>query len=124
MWVIDRIAESRIEKALADGVFDNLPGAGKAVDLDDDRLVPEALRMAYRILKNANCLPREIELRSHIQVMRTLVDAVEDPQERAKFDRKLAMLILSLNLAGPDRLDPREDRNHVDRVRCRASGIE
>jgi len=124
MWLIDRIAESRIEKALADGVFDNLSGAGKAVDLDDNRLVPETLRIAYRILKNANCLPREIELRSQIQGMRTLVGTAEDPQERAKINRKLAMLILSLNLAGPDRLDPRSDRHYGDSVRRRALGIE
>ena len=32
-----------------------MPGAGRPLDLDDeDALVPEELRMAHRILKNAN----------------------------------------------------------------------
>ena len=39
------------------GAFDDLPGAGKPLDLDDDRLVPEDVRIAYRILRNAGFVP-------------------------------------------------------------------
>ena len=35
--------------------------AEKKIDLDDDALVPEDLRMAYRILKNAGFIPPEVE---------------------------------------------------------------
>ena len=48
------LAERRIEEAIARGEFDNLPGAGRPLDLDDeDPLWPEEVRMARRILKNA-----------------------------------------------------------------------
>jgi len=39
-----------------------LPGSGKPLDLEDDRLIPEELRLAHRILKNAGYLPKEIQL--------------------------------------------------------------
>ena len=41
--------------------FDDLPGSGRPLELDDDRLVPEELRVAWRILKNAGFVPPEIE---------------------------------------------------------------
>jgi hypothetical protein len=54
MLALEIIAERKIEEALARGEFDNLPGAGRPLDLDDvDPLIPEELRMAFRILKNA-----------------------------------------------------------------------
>lgn len=57
----DRIAEERIARALAAGEFDALPGSGRPLDLGDDLLVPPEVRMANRILKNAGCLPPELE---------------------------------------------------------------
>ena len=45
-------AEQRILEAQTQGVFDDLPGAGAPLKLDDDAMVPEELRAAYRILKN------------------------------------------------------------------------
>ena len=59
----DRIAEERIARALAAGEFDALPGRGRPLDLGDDLLVPAEVRMANRILKNAGCLPPELEKR-------------------------------------------------------------
>ena len=53
MLALEWIAERRIAEAVSQGELDNLPGAGRALELDDDALVPEELRMAHRILKNA-----------------------------------------------------------------------
>lgn len=58
---IDGIVEQRIQEAQARGEFDGLPGQGKPLELDDDRLVPQEVRVAYRILKNAGCVPPEVE---------------------------------------------------------------
>ncbi len=63
MTGFDAIVEAKIAEAQRDGAFDGLPGAGKPLALDDDRLVPEDLRMAYRILKNAGFVPPEVEER-------------------------------------------------------------
>lgn len=58
---LDELIERRIDEARRQGAFDDLPGSGRPLDLDDDRLVPEELRVAYRILKNAGYLPPEVE---------------------------------------------------------------
>jgi hypothetical protein len=57
----DLIAERRIQEALARGEFDNLPGAGRPLELDDEPLVPEEVRAIYRVLKNAGFVPPEVE---------------------------------------------------------------
>ena len=56
-----RVAENRIREAIAQGEFDNLPGGGKPLNLEEYFSTPEDLRMAFSILKNANCAPVEVE---------------------------------------------------------------
>ncbi len=58
--MLEFIAEQRIAEAIANGELDDLPGAGKALELDDHALVPEELRVAHRILKNAGVAPPEV----------------------------------------------------------------
>jgi hypothetical protein len=48
--VLQRLAEHRIEQAMREGKFDNLPGAGEPVDLDD-MPVDENARMIWWALK-------------------------------------------------------------------------
>jgi hypothetical protein len=59
--MLDFLAEKAIQDAIARGELDALPGAGRPLELDDDALIPEELRLAYRILKNAGCVPAEVE---------------------------------------------------------------
>lgn len=55
--MFEHLVEKRIQVAIARGNFHHLPGMGKPLDPDDDRLVPEHLPAGLRILKNAG-LPR------------------------------------------------------------------
>lgn len=48
----DDLIERRIEEARRQGAFDDLPGSGRPLELDDDRLVPEELRVAWRDRKS------------------------------------------------------------------------
>lgn len=57
MEIFSRIAEGKISEAIRNGEIENLPGRGKPTRLDDLSSVPEELRMAYVILKNAGILP-------------------------------------------------------------------
>ena len=59
----EKIVEERIRNAQKMGEFDDLPGSGKPLVFEQDNLVPEELRLAYKILKNAGFLPLEIELK-------------------------------------------------------------
>ncbi|KPL88981.1 DnaJ family domain-containing protein [Herpetosiphon geysericola] len=45
------IAEQRIQAAMEDGMFDNLPGEGQPIDLNDDMYIPADMRMAFRVMK-------------------------------------------------------------------------
>ena len=56
MDAIAFVAERKIEEALAEGQFDNLPGMGRPLELEDTSHLPPDMRMAYTILKNSGCL--------------------------------------------------------------------
>lgn len=49
MWLLDQWAERHIIEAQRKGEFDNLPGRGEPLILDDDSHVPAELRAGYRI---------------------------------------------------------------------------
>ena len=53
MLLFELLAEQKISEAISRGELDDLPGCGKPLDLDDDALVPEEMRLVCRILKNA-----------------------------------------------------------------------
>jgi hypothetical protein len=93
----EKIVEDRIKKAQKRGDFDDLSGAGKPLDLSDDRHIPEDLRLPYKILKNADCLPPEIELKKEILRTEDLLAGVQDTAERYGILKKLNFLILKLN---------------------------
>ena len=56
MDAIAFVAERKIEEALAGGAFENLPGQGLPLKLDDLSHLPPDMRMAYTILKNGGYL--------------------------------------------------------------------
>jgi len=91
MLLFDLLAEQRIQEAIARGELDDLPGAGRPLALDDDRLVPEDLRVVYRILKNAGYLPPEVETLHEIAELERLACEGE-PEARSRAVRKLALL--------------------------------
>jgi hypothetical protein len=93
----ERIVEDRIKKAQYKGAFKNLCGAGKPLKLTSDQHIPEDLRLAYKILKNADCLPPEIELKKQIQRTGELLVDMQDTRERYRAIKKLNYLIMKLN---------------------------
>jgi hypothetical protein len=93
----DKIVEERIRRAIQKGEFDDLPGSGEPLALEDDSHIPEDLRLAFKILKNAECLPPEIELRKDIQRTEDLLAALPDTVDKYQVLRKLNFLILKLN---------------------------
>jgi hypothetical protein len=60
------LIEQRMQQAQEEGLFDNLPGAGKRQNLDDDTLVPAEDRAGYRLLKANGFAPPWIEARREI----------------------------------------------------------
>jgi len=93
MLALELLAERKIEEAIARGEFDDLPGAGRPLELDDDPLVPEELRVAYRILKNAGYVPPEVQAMNQVAALERLVAGADvDVAAHAKAVKKLALL--------------------------------
>jgi hypothetical protein len=91
--MFDSIAEKKIAEAIERGEFKDLPGEGKPLELDDDAHVPEDLRVAYRILKNAGYVPPEAENLREVGDLERLVKAqTADSPEKAKLLHKIALL--------------------------------
>ena len=110
------IAERKIREAQEKGEFDNLPGKGKPLQLEDDSQIPEELRLAYKILKNADCLPPELELKKDIIRMEEMLQGVTDVKEKYRLMKKLNFQIMKLNMMR--RVSPllEEDQVYYDKV--------
>ncbi|MGA8573276.1 MAG: DnaJ family domain-containing protein [Desulfobaccales bacterium] len=101
MDFFERIAENRIHEAIEARVFDDLRGKGQPLRLEDESHIPPELRMAYKILKNADCLPPELEVRKEIVTLQDLVADLEDEAEKLKQMRRLNFLIMKLGMMRP-----------------------
>jgi len=98
---LDALVERRIQSAIARGEFDDLPGAGRPLALDDDALVPEELRVAYRLLKNAGDVPPELAQIAEVnQLLGAVSRAGRGDADRSAGPRRLRALLTRLELAG------------------------
>ena len=85
-----RSVEEQIQKAMAEGEFDRLPGRGEPVDLDAYFSAPEHLRMAYSVLKSGQFVPEEVQLLKEIEALREEYKSCADEGRRAHLRRVIA----------------------------------
>ncbi|QJT10037.1 DnaJ family domain-containing protein [Oceanidesulfovibrio marinus] len=120
-WILEKVAEDKIQRAIDEGQFEKLPGMGKPLEMEDTSWVPEELRMAYKILKNSGHVPKEVEERKELNNLVEALENCEDEQERYRQMRKLNAMVTRVNAsrATPVRVDV-EDAYYekiVERVR-------
>jgi hypothetical protein len=107
MKLLDALVEQRIAAAAARGELNDLPGSGRPQELDDDLLVPEEVRVANRILKNAGFVPPAVE---QLRALRDIEDALrayertratasDDPAAGRADQCRLRAKWLALNMA-------------------------
>ena len=117
-----RIAEARIREAQEEGAFDNLPGKGQPLELDDLSWVPEDLRIGYHVLKNAHVLPPEAELLKDIHTLEDLLKHVEEGERRA-LAKSLQWKLIRLDLLKRRSLSLHSARHYsgkiIDKLRGR-----
>src|SRR5262245_56583342 len=89
----DAMAERRIHEAQQQGVFEDLPGAGAPLKFDDNAMVPEELRAAYRILKNSGYVPPEVEALRDLKEVERMLETVRDETERHALIGKFNVLL-------------------------------
>lgn len=98
MDVLARIAEEKIREAVENGELDDLPGKGKPLLPEDLSRVPEELRAAYIILKNAGVLPEELQLKKEILNLQKMLACCSGEGEKTALNRRLNEKILRFNL--------------------------
>jgi hypothetical protein len=91
------IAEEKIKQAIKDGELERLPGMGKPLKLDDLSAIPEELRMAYRIMKNAGYTEEETDLRKELMTIEDLIKKCDDEGERQSLQTQLNEKLLRFN---------------------------
>jgi len=101
MWLLDEWVERHISDAQRKGEFDNLPGSGEPLVLEDDSHIAPQLRAGYRLLKNAGCLPPELEQRREaVELVDLLKSVRKDDPRHNELSRRLTLIELKLRQAG------------------------
>ncbi|TYS67932.1 DUF1992 domain-containing protein [Sutcliffiella horikoshii] len=83
-----RLTDEKIKKAYEDGEFENLPGYGKRLELEDLSNVPPEMRMAYKMMKNAGMM-EEQQVRTEIEYLEDLIDGANSEAEEARLNQRL-----------------------------------
>jgi hypothetical protein len=94
----DKLVEEKIKAAMAEGEFDNLPGKGKPLDLDDYFAAPEDMRVAFSMLKNAGFIPEQAELLKEVDALRAALAKSPREDERKLIKKKIDERMLRVNL--------------------------
>ena len=89
--------EAKIKEAMAKGEFDDLKGKGKPLDLRKYRAVPEHLRIAYHVLKNAGYVPEEVRLKKEMEFIKEKIKSCESKKEKNKLVKELADISQQFN---------------------------
>lgn len=113
--MFDRLVEQRIREAQENGAFDDLPGAGAPLELDNDALVPEELRVAYRLLKNAGFVPPELEAHREIRQLEELLQTMTDCDQRGRLLARIDFLLARAR-AGRARGDLRVESEYYEKL--------
>ena len=93
----EKLVEERIKYAQKRGDFTDLPGQGRPLQFKDEPCVAEDLRLAHKILKNADCLPPELEAKREIRQTQELLSKSTDLHTRYMALRKINFLIMKIN---------------------------
>jgi hypothetical protein len=113
MKLLDALVEQRINEAATRGDFTNLPGAGKPLEFDDDVLVPEEVRVANRILKNAGFVPPAVEQLRALRGLQDELDRVSDPAMRCQIQAKMLALDMAIESLRGGCCVPHEYRRRI-----------
>ncbi len=119
---IERLAEQRILEAQRKGEFDDLAGKGKPLELEDHSDVPEDLRMAYHVLKNAHVLPPEAELMKDIRILEDLLKHVEDEGQRKSLAKSLQWKMIRLDILKRRSMNLASVRDYSSKIVAKLSG--
>jgi DnaJ homologue, subfamily C, member 28, conserved domain len=99
--IFSKLAEEKIKQATERGDFDDLPGKGQPLELEDDSRVPEELRLAYKVLKNAGYTPPELDIKNEMVRVEDMLANAPDEKTRYQALKRLNYLTLKLSALRP-----------------------
>ena len=98
MLGFQKIVEEKIREAIDRGDFDDLEGMGRPLEKEEPARIAPELRLAYKIMKNADVLPPEIQTLKEIERIESLLPGIDDANEKYRYVRKMNSLITEFNL--------------------------
>ena len=116
MLIFEKIAEERIKEWIEKEDFSKNKFFGKYVDNTEYFKVPETLRIAFHILKNANVLPKELQLKSEIIKLRDMLEEISDEDEFIKKLRKFQSLIAEYNIISNKKFSVKNDEFYTKKL--------
>jgi hypothetical protein len=102
-----RLAEKRIEDAMAEGKFDNLPGAGKPMDLEPMPADENARLMwwALRIMRSNNVTPDEVQWRKSVDTLKFELSRATDESRVKTLVAQINALVHKINTLGTNAIN-------------------
>jgi hypothetical protein len=102
-----RLAEKRIEDAMAEGKFDNLPGAGKPMDLEPMPADENARLMwwALRIMRSNNVTPDEVQWRKSVDTLKFELSRATDESRVKTLVAQINALVNKINTLGTNAIN-------------------
>lgn len=95
---LNKFIEDQISKGISEGLFDNLKGSGKPLDLDDYFNTPEDLRIGYSLLKSSNILPPEVEILRELKELKEQLAVCADEAKKKELCRAINEKQLAFDL--------------------------
>jgi hypothetical protein len=101
-----RLAERRIEQAIAEGKFDHLAGAGKPLDLEPMPAQEDARLKwwALRLLRQNGVVPDEVRLRKQVEQLRERLGSARDETQVVGLVAAINSLVRKINTLGTNAL--------------------
>jgi len=95
---IEKSIEQQIQKAIAEGAFDNLEGKGKPLNFDAYFAAPEDVRMGYSILKSNQFVPEEVDRFKELSDLKEIIKHCANPEQKQKLTKTLNEKNLALSI--------------------------
>jgi hypothetical protein len=106
-YVLGRLAEKRIEDAMAEGKFDNLPGRGEPIVIDEAPTDEKARAMwwALRLMKQNDFIPEEVRWRKAVDQLKADLAAADTERQVRKLCTQINALVRKINTMGTNAID-------------------
>lgn len=95
---LSKFIEEKIQKAIADGEFENLEGKGKPLDMEAYFNTPSEYRAGHSLLKSNNFVPEEVEILREIGLLKEKIKLVSDETEKKSLNKTLNEKSLALSI--------------------------